>query len=165
MSLIGLDMVKTWGSLLPASRISALVAFTTSALHHSMSRDWVCVCVCVCVSEWVSVCMFVDALCVQTFSMRVDFVHSYCCGFICALSHVLECVHLHRSVCECAWVQTHAHTHACHTCTHKHTTCARTHISISSIVVLTVLCHAWTSPPFPHIYAKLRSCQSVTLVT
>lgn len=39
------------------------------------------------------------------------------------------------------------------------------HISISSIVVLTVLCHAWTFPPFPHIYAKLGSCQSVTLVT
>lgn len=122
-------------------------AFTTPALHHTMSGGCAYV--------------FVDALCVQTSCMHVSVVHCYCCGFICVLSHVLECVHLHLGSCECAWVYSyHKHTHTPKTRTHTHT-----HISISSIVVLTVFCHAWTSPPFPHIYAKLGSCQSVTLVT
>lgn len=92
LPFIGLDMVKTSELLLPASRIPVLVAFTTSALHHSVSRD----CACMCVS------MFVDARCVQTSCMHEDFVHGYCCGFICVLSHVLECVHLHLGVGECA---------------------------------------------------------------
>lgn len=48
---------------------------------------------------------------------------------------------------------------------HTHTQTNTQHTSISSIIVLTVLSRAWTSPPFPHIYAKLGSCQSVTLVT
>lgn len=62
----------------------------------------------------------------------------------------------------CNWVLLNAKVHERTAVTHLQT---HTHISISSKVVLTVLCHAWTSAPFPHIYAKLGSCQSVTLVT
>ncbi|KAL7400631.1 hypothetical protein ABVT39_015185 [Epinephelus coioides] len=40
LPFIGLDMVKTSELLLPASHIPVLVAFTTSALHHSVSRDY-----------------------------------------------------------------------------------------------------------------------------
>ena len=101
--------------------LSTCSVYNLCSSSQHVKRLCVCVCVCVCerASEWVCVCMFVDALCVQTFSMRADFVHGYCCGFSCALSHVLECVHLHRSVCECARAQTHMRTRTPHA--HAHT--------------------------------------------
>lgn len=103
MSFSGLDMVKASELLLLESRIAALLAFTTSALHHSMS---IC-CVCVCMRVHVC-CLHSDIL-----------FHGYCWGFICVLGHVPECLHLHLGICN-----------------------SHTHTSISSTVVLTVLCHA-----------------------
>lgn len=131
---------------IPVSCISVLVALTTSALHHSMSRD--CLCVYLCVCERVCRC-----------TPRTDIL--YACRFC---SWLLLRVYLCAQPCSRAWSPAFGRLWMC-VCGHRPHTRTHTHISISSIVVLTVLCHAWTSPPFPHIYAKLGSCQSVTLVT
>lgn len=113
-----------------------------------VKRLFVCVCVCICVCERVCRC-----------TLRTDIL--YACRFC---SWLLLRVYLCAQPCSRAWSPAFWRLWMC-MCVHQLHTRTHTHISISSIVVLTVLCHAWTSPPFPHIYAKLGSCQSVTLVT
>lgn len=85
----------------------------------------------------------------------------YCYTFVQSLGMLVSfvvglfvCLVMFTTVFTCIWAFANVHTHT-----------NTQHTSISSIIVLTVLSHAWTSPPFPHIYAKLGSCQSVTLVT
>lgn len=110
----------------------------TSAPHHSTS--WRRARACPSAHACVLLLLFCSV---------IAYACQFCCWFICVLGHVHDCAR-------------HAFGHL-RMCTHTHTNAQ--HTSISSIIVLTVLSHAWTSPPFPHIYAKPGSCQSVTLVT